>query len=420
MTATGRAYPFDSDALVPVDRVLGQSYVTNPWGTIGDVIGASEPALCLTPYYEGAGITPHQGPVGPGAGISTPGQITDVIGVPQSAPLSLASAYSIALQRICRRAGFAERPRLFYTAGFPGSSWYDTGDHVHYLAPGSAAWANDVALQGYLPTILTPYGKAPLHENALWFQGGDATYALSLQALADMTAANDALNLPVRAPGLHFFIGQVAARSDKTEANAAADAQLDFCRANANGRSWLIGPWHQHAFASIGSGDPGYVHPGPVGTALMGEAAALAVFAARRLNLAWNPLWRSSAPCTISGNVVTIPLQRPPGPDYASGALTIDTTTIAQAPGWGLNLKRGGVIHPAQSVSFSGDAIVADFGSFSPAAGDELSNAEYGPGQSAPYTHSGVWSNIKLTGPASTLIAGSTVDAWLVAFRETL
>lgn len=414
----GRAYCLDDGETVPVTRVLGQSYATNAWGPLGAFIGDAESELSLTPFYEGAGFAPFSGPVGPGAGVNIPGHITDISGLSQEADLCIATAFVIAYQRLSRRMGLAVRPRIHWTAAYPGSGWYNQGN-ANYLAPGSTAWTNDETLQRLLPGLLEPYERRPIYEHALWFQGGEPDYATSLQALHDMTAANDSLGLPTRADGMNFYIGQVGAQAWATTAYPGAQAQLDFCRSNANGRSWLSGPWYQRAYGSAGPGDTGYIHPNGVSTALMGEEAAQAALTVERLNMPWNPLWRSSAPCTISGNTVNIPLQRPPGLDYASGALSIDTTTIEQAPGWGWHLNKGGVLSAAQSVGFSGDVAQITF-AVSPASGDSISYASDGPGQSAPYTHAGVWGNVKLPGPPSVLISGKSIDAWLVAFRETL
>lgn len=42
------------------------------------------------------------------------------------------------------------------------------------------------------------------------------------------------------------------------------------------------------------------------------------------LGIAWTPLWRSlSRPISLSGQTITIPFDRPAGPDFASGVLAL-------------------------------------------------------------------------------------------------
>jgi hypothetical protein len=434
----GRAHVLDSADVLTVHIGDGQSWETNPWEQVSRYAGDTDRERVLTLYYEGAGASPTEGPLGSGGGINIPGTVDDLIGFAATSNISISIAAMMAFQRYNQSAKAHVVPTIGLMKGYPGSNWWDPGDGIHYLGPGSTAWGNGFTggtnLKALIEANVARYGKTVEYRCVSWTQGGQAAgtynavvyatdYDATLAALADMVSVYDALALAGTADRpLNFLISQVAAKSEWTTVSEAALAQLDFCRTNASGRAWMVTPWYQWAYGAATEGDPGDIHTDAVGTVRHGEWKGYVRHVVETLGLDWNPLWRSGVAITRqSAHVVRVPLARPSGPGFEWSSLALDTSLIELAPGWGFTIKRSSTPLTITGVAFSGlnvDITVSETVNVSDSL--EVSYAYYGPGQAMPYTHAGVWGNVKMAGPSSVFFEGETLDAWLCAFKETV
>lgn len=272
-------------------------------------------------------------------------------------------------------------------------------------------------------------------------QGGstDDTQAGKEADLAAMVAAFDALNLPgTSITPLSFYIGLPAAVSNATVNGLSNYGTVSFSRTNAasaggtySGRIYFTAPSYPWQFA--GPNDNGYanIHTGPYGAARWGELEGYVRHLVEDLGIAWTPLWRplSGGAITEAGQVITVPLARPPGPDFATGVLSWQNNAddgIEDWPAKGFHVRRGGTdltVTPAISGMNVTLTVTETINS-----GDslEVSYDWYGPGGSNPGLNTGVGGNLVMQGPPSVLFPNGynghpkTIDAWAVPFVETI
>jgi hypothetical protein len=243
-----------------------------------------------------------------------------------------------------------------------------------------------------------------------------------------MTQTFDALNLPGTSTNpLHYFIAQRAGLSIDTDLTAiyAYMDQYNFCRANANGRCWGTTPWYQWPFAGPAEPSYGDIHTGPYGTARHGEFQGYAKSVVFDEGLGYfTPLWQSlTNPITRSGQVITVPFDRPSGEGFASGTLawmSTPTDGIKVWPQYGWNVYRNGVALTVTPTISGMDVLLTITETIN--AGDELevSYAMYGPGGTNPGLCSGVGGNLMMAGPPSLMFPGQTVNAWAWQFVEDI
>ncbi len=290
----------------------------------------------------------------------------------------------------------------------------------------SGAWVAETAL---VPVITAALPSATLRLNAavyrsvLWVQGGSfdtATAAPTINEWTAMQAAYDALALPgTTTTPLRFYLPIRAANTDSTQLTNAVVGGIQFVRANANGRTIGACPWYQWEFTGADN-----IHLGNYGTMREGECVGLAAYTTEDQGTLFKPLWLSlTGSITVSGQTVTVPFDRPTGASFATGTLQFywDATDGLKAwPQQGFHVKRNGVdltVTPAIS-GLNVQLVIAEALSH----GDvlEVSYAYYGPGGPSPGTVSGVGGNLRMTGPASMLFPGKTIDSWAWPFIESV
>lgn len=255
----------------------------------------------------------------------------------------------------------------------------------------------------------------------------DRTLASKLSDLSQMLTDYDALKIPKSGP-LRFYLSQAAPISTATSSGLGDIGTYQFCRNNAPG---IDGPWSGRCFASTpwyqwqfrGSDD---IHTGDYGSARHGEFQGYVRWLVQDKGIAWTPLWRSlTLPITVSGQVITIPFDRPAGPDFASkvmGWQSEPSDGIKVWPGCGFYVKRGGsFLTLSDNPVISGMTVrVSVAETLSPGDVLEVSNAMYGPGGTNPGASSGIGSNLAMKGPHSALFANKSIDAWSWPFLENV
>lgn len=295
------------------------------------------------------------------------------------------------------------------------------------------SWNNMLKIIAAAEALLPsgPY-STPLFKSFGYTQGGSSTGTTAGKEsdLTQMLTLMDAMNLPgTDAGGLRYYIGVAAAISTATSYDVSDWGSYTFCRTNApgqggpwSGRCFLTTPWHQWPFS--GPNDPAYgnIHTGPYGTVRHGEIEGYAKWLAQKKGIPWTPLWPSLAqPITVSGQTVTIPFDRPPGPDFANAAMTFQASPndgIKVWPQYGFQVMRNGsalTVAPTingTNVSLSITETLS--------AGDvlEVSYAWYGPGGTNPGLGSGVGGNLVMNGPPSILFPGQGlfIGSWCPSF----
>jgi hypothetical protein len=251
--------------------------------------------------------------------------------------------------------------------------------------------------------------------------------ATSKQAdLADMLTLYDTMGLPLAGTTpLNYYLELPAAVSQTTTMDASSYGTYLFCRTHAPGQS---GTWSGRCFATA----PSYawqfngadnIHTGDYGTLRWGEAEGYVKHLVEDLGIMWTPLWRSlGGIIAISGQTITIPFDRPAGPDFAAAAMTWQSDPIDGIKAWpnqGFNVYRSGAPLTLPSVTIAGMSVqLVVQETLVPGDALEVSYAWHGPGGPNPGLNSGVGGNLVMNGPPSVLAAGKTIDAWAWPFFE--
>jgi hypothetical protein len=134
--------------------------------------------------------------------------------------------------------------------------------------------------------------------------------------------------------------------------------QLAVARSRGSPAVTLVGPMYQYKIHNGGtSGIQSLVHIDDEGRMMLGEAAAIAYDYAVRRGIAWHALWPTAGGVTRVNNVITIPLELPPG----CSELMLDTDYVALSGvtthGFAFS-QTGGNSPVIQSVAIDGTDIV--------------------------------------------------------------
>jgi hypothetical protein len=307
-------------------------------------------------------------------------------------------------------------PMVHLLAGWPGVTWDSLKpDAAPVGGNDENAWYYMLQQCATVAEIAALYGKTSLFRAVGWTHGGtEVAPGDYLTDLGEMTAAFDAEELNgASGADVHFFIDQNAAAVEVTEQRAGALDQVEFCRTNANGRSWMVGPRYPYAFRDT-------IHHTALGQAQYGELEALAKHTVLDGAGTWEPLWVTDV--AIDGDEITVTTSAP-----YSGGLVVDATQIEQAPddGWSCWDVVGAALLPISSVTYDGNVITITLSS-TPTPGTvievgyawrALDGVQPAGTVEAP-SHSSCWGNVKMVGPESTLFSGKTIDAWLCAHAE--
>jgi len=388
-----------------VHMQYGQSWETHPMNT---------PSAPFTVDGEGYQAYTFQNAFGdPLQYVGVESQISLIVGFMGIGPgvgQSIGSVATETLARVRRDLAYQMRSILNWSAAYPGYTWAQ-------LRPGSEPWA---ALVGYIAatkTYAAKYGLTP------WFRavgitegaaGSSVDPVNASTAMATMCSDFDALDVNSGGDALQFIFDVTPAVSEDTVPYAQSWQQIAFCRANANGRTWMHGPRYQFPYVDN-------IHYTPKGYAKIGEQTAWAKHVVLDRKQSWAPFWLTytgaNPNITVSGSTVTIQVNSPIG---YTGAVVRDTTTIQAATNDGLSVRVGGTPRTISSITLNTTSIVITLSAaIASSTAVEVSYCAYGAG-AVSGTHSGVWGNLKKVGPASRFFSGETIDAWLVPFKETV
>jgi hypothetical protein len=239
--------------------------------------------------------------------------------------------------------------------------------------------------------------------------------------LTSMLIAYDDLALPNTnvAPLNYFFIFN-GCLSNQTLTPVSVYEVIPFCRTNANGRTWMATA--VYAWPLIGNSN---THTNDYGTCRVGEMLGYSryVFYSEGAS-AYYPLQLSlSSSVAVTGQVVTVPFDRPTGSHFASGVLSWQNDPldgIKEWPGKGFWVMRRG--KPLTILPIIDGLSVNLTISESLSSGDmlEVSYAYRGPGGPNPGRCSGVGGNLAMVGPASVFFPGKNLNAWAIPFVATI
>lgn len=266
-----------------------------------------------------------------------------------------------------------------------------------------------------------------------WDQNGDNEDTTDPSATeaqwTAMEAAFDAVNLPLcgSASGLLFYIAMRPPYSEDTALEGRDQGIVSFVRADANGRTIGTSPTYPYQMETV-VGINTDVHTGPYGSARRGEFEGLAAYITEDEGVFFHPLWLSLTNAIVvctscNPQTVTMPFDRPPGVEFASGALSFAWTVTDGIQAWpqqGFDLKVGSATPGAGTecpvtAAISGMNVVMTVVSspcFVSGQSIEPSYAWYGSGGPNPGNNSGVGGNLHMIGPASSLFPGLTIDSW--------
>ena len=256
----------------------------------------------------------------------------------------------------------------------------------------------------------------------------DNTEAGKVADLNAMLIDVDALNLPgAGTTGMNYYLGTPSAVSNSQNLGVSVLGTYDFCRTNAPGQG---GTWSGRCFYTA----PSYawpfngadnIHTGDYGTLRWGEQEGYVRRLVQDLGIQWTPLWRplTGGAIVISGQTITIPMDRPAGPDFVGKSMVFQSDPldgIQVWPNFGWNVLRTAAFLTL-GVAIDGMNIVLTV--TEPLhTGDalEVSYAYHGPGGPNPGPNSGVGGNLVMHGPPSVLISGNTIDSWAAPFFENV
>lgn len=312
---------------------------------------------------------------------------------------SIDAAAVMSSQMEAEVAGRRMVPALTFTHGRGGTVWSG-------LKPGTVYWtAGRVRIQR-ARDIAASYGKQVLFTDVGITHGeGDRT-ADYAAIMADIHASYDAENLNgVGGPAVQFFHDQLPAQQTGYYGRATLD-QLAVCKANANGRTWLVGPRYPYPFDGTG------IHHLPENYAMIGELYAVAKKRVLVDKLPWVPLWHTSIVRT--GNLIDVTFAVP------FGNLTFDTTFIEQAANYGFSFIDDSSSVSIQSVAITGPTTLRITLTGTPTgANPKLSYAYRGTAISQP--HASAWGNLRCSdGPPSQLFPGTKIYFWACSFEENV
>lgn len=301
------------------------------------------------------------------------------------------------------------------------------------LTSSSVSWTNQTTVLSQLAALLPEGIYQGFNLNSVGYtQGGSADNTI-VGKVADLTAMftlYDGHGYP--GGPINYYLGVAAINSFATTLTQGGLGTPTFCRTNApgaggtwSGRCFAATPWYQWPFC--GPDQPlyyGSLHTAPYGIWREGEKEGYVRRLVQDLNVAWTPLWRSSAPITRSGQVVTVPFSRPAGSDFAATPMVFQSLPndgVKVWPNFGFDVSRAGVHLTLSSVVISGLNVQLTVQQ-TINNGDtlEVSYAFYGPGGPNPGLCSGVGGNLVMNGPASVFFPGNTIDDWAWPFDETI
>jgi hypothetical protein len=423
-----------------IDLTYGQSNITNSYPQLGDYLTKMLQQSVYGLHTWAVPGTATPGPLGPSGILTaewrridgiTPYRTTDAISVGRAA------AFVEQMLRINK--GLALRPILEACHGYPGCTWQicskpkgmglHSGWTVPYIGnPGTPWQCLEIGIRKIAALTSRGILNNPFWRSVCYEQGGSVpdTAKRKDQDLDDMfTSYDDEAVFPAGFP--IFFVHQAGLSNDTNLVSKPSGFEvINYCRRNTNGRSWFVTSIYQWPFDGLSN-----VHTDKRGTFRVGEMVGYAryVFYTERLN-AYRPLWLSlTTPTSISGQNITVHLDRPSGRDFASGVISYQNSYndgIKDWPKWGFHVRRNDIeltVTPTIIGPLTLNLAITE----TLHSGDQLehSYALRGPGGTNPGNFGGCGGNITMIGPISPVFfadspPGNTINAWLTPYVETI
>jgi hypothetical protein len=265
--------------------------------------------------------------------------------------------------------------------------------------------------------------RSPRYRSVAYMQLGSMpnTAAQKAADLAAMFAAYDALDLPhTKVAPLNYFTIFQGCISNQTITPASVYEIIPFCRVNANGRTWMATAIYAWPF--IGNSN---THTNDYGTCRIGEMLGYSRYVVYGEGArAYYPLQLSlNRAISVTGQLVTVPFDRPSGLDFSSGILSWQNDPrdgIKDWPGRGFWIMRRNKPLTVAPTIAGLNVNLAVSESLSPGDSLEVSYAYRGPGGPNPGACSGVGGNLAMVGPASVFFPGKNLSAWAIPFVATV
>lgn len=363
------------------------------------------------------------GPLSNNAGVNLPATPSGVTTYATTDQVSIGRCAVLARQLLRARHNQTITPIGESCCAFASTGWTwgtsPAGDHTG-LQPGGTSWTNQLKVIDAIKALGTVMKYKVGYTQA--YSEPD-TAAQKLLDLAAMIQDYDALGLP---GVIDHYLELPSDIPSSTTTNLSSLATVTFCRINApgangpySGRVWLTTPMYPWPYRPAGDG-----HQGDYGVARTGEMEGYIQWLTDDMKTPWTPLWLSmdANPITVSGQVVTVKFDRPAGPDFADGAMSLlssssDGGELASCGGFSVysGTKKLSIANIAISgMTVSLTVIEKLAGSLT------VGYAARGPGFPTPSVHSGIWGNLAMVGPASVFFPGQTINAWGIPFSETI
>jgi len=378
------------------------------------------------------GVPIMPGPLPNFAGVNFTGTIDGITSYGPNDFLTIGRCAVLAQQLLRANASKKVVPIIEFCVGYGASTWTGGADPGG-LQPGGRSWTNMLSIIRSIDELVARgvLGQQSAFRSVGYTQGGSQINVVAAK-IADLTAMLndfDGLNLRgTNVTGLKYYLGIAAPNSRQRILQPSWWATCVFCRTHApgrhgewSGRCFASTPWYQWPFKK----DDG-IHTSDYGIARHGEFEGYVKFLVEDLGVPWTPLWRSfTKPVLARGQTITLPFDRPAGNDFARSAPAFSVgddpdNQIPFAPQNGFHVRRNG-IELSVTPEISGmDVVLTVAERLNRGDKLEVSYAIFGPGGPDPGPHSGVWGNLKMSGPASVLFPGKSIDAWAWPFVEVV
>lgn len=348
-----RATMYNTTDTIPVHVGYGQSWRQQGTRPLAEMIlnpdseNEAVVTLCVV-HNDGS-----SDPIASSAGINYPTGVADLCGISLDLGVNIDRVAMIARHRLRLRGRKPIGPMLFWTGGYPGSSLFVGGDDGLGLGPTGNVWARNVEAMADAteqiarwPNDLV-YGdnsfKAVGSKSLGWTQGGHNGTA---QENAD--ALTDVLIPMVSSIGItRIYMGVYGGRSAVLDWTAGTQGQIIFLETYDNDNPTLgvkvyeTCPWYMLQF---GPADP--IHFGDAGIVIYGEIEGAVRYWVEDCGIDYKGCHITDVPgadkITVSGQAVTVWIDRPNPPEFGNSPLVADTTLSPEVPFYGFRAKLDG------------------------------------------------------------------------------
>jgi hypothetical protein len=299
--------------------VASECDVQDPTGLTGDAIRAAmtpDVSRLRRSDYVGTIMSPNDytGALPSISNSFLPGEIMRLLPGDRYGNIHMAG---IALQRFRARLGVYAPPIVTLGIGWPGTSsekFLPEGSSYNYTDDsgnpqtttavvhpdaGVYLWARGILRRNAVASLVAArWPHRTLRWPFLsWIQGPFEDSGNAAGFMAEFRAQQDLLSIGSR----HILWDQRGGETNDSTLMRGAQAQVEFCQANASGKDWLVGPRYAHALYDT-------IHHSSFGALEYAERTGQAGAYIEAYGT-WQPVWITD--CVISGATVTLTVNRP-------------------------------------------------------------------------------------------------------------